>query len=520
MTSGRMPTHGVPPSPGRLVALGLVSAGLVLATATVVGSSDPDLTLRLLAGVAALCVVYLAWYADPAWTLSLGIASMVFSGNWGHLGLPAADRVLIGLGLASAIIHGVRAGLPPLRPVHLVMAAAAIYAVISAFWVGTLSGSNAMFGLIDRYGLLPFALFALAPVVYGTARRRSILLGTLVVTGGYLGLTAVFEKIGPTALVIPAYITDPGVGIHFGRARGPFVEASANGVALIICGVAASVGVAVWRDRRVRIASGAVVLLCALGALLTLTRSVWLAAGIGAIVALASARELRRFLLPAVLGGALLVVGALMFIPALSGQVEERSADKLPVWDRENLAAAAVRMIDERPLLGFGWGTFEEASIEYFRQGEDYPQRGEGLTVHNVFLWNASELGLVGATIWLVALLMAVGGAILRRGPPDLRPWRIGLIAVAIGWTTVAALAPLAQAFPNCVLWLWAGVASSAWLSGGSGEGPRNPGHAAPSARASETRMEMALPMTTPPARAGDARRSDVRPTSDDGPAR
>ena len=122
-------------------------------------------------------------------------------------------------------------------------------------------------------------------------------------------------------------------------------------------------------------------------------------------------------------------------------------------------------MIDDRPLLGFGWGTFETESPEYFRQGDDYPMRGEGLTVHNVFLWNATELGLLGALLWAAALAWAVGGAILRRGPPELVPWRVGMIGIFVGWAVVAALSPLAQAFPNGILWLWAGIASSAWLS-------------------------------------------------------
>src|SRR5438093_1302521 len=69
----------------------------------------------------------------------------------------------------------------------------------------------------------------------------------LVALGAYLGLTAVFEGLGLDALIVPRYIADPGAGIHFGRARGPFVEAVADGLALFGCGVAAAVAFTHWR---------------------------------------------------------------------------------------------------------------------------------------------------------------------------------------------------------------------------------------------------------------------------------
>ena len=61
----------------------------------------------------------------------------------------------------------------------------------------------------------------------GAEVKRRILLGTLVAIGAYLSLTAVAEKLGITGLEVPGYISDPTVGIHFGRARGPFVDAGA-----------------------------------------------------------------------------------------------------------------------------------------------------------------------------------------------------------------------------------------------------------------------------------------------------
>jgi O-antigen ligase len=84
--------------------------------------------------------------------------------------------------------------------------------------------------------------------------------------------------------------------------------------------------------------------------------------------------------------------------------------------------------------------------------------------VHNVFLSHGAELGIVGSVLWLCGLLGAVGGAILRRGPPELFAWRLGLVAVFVAFLVVAMLGPLSYPFPNLLLWIWAGVAGAPYF--------------------------------------------------------
>ncbi len=131
------------------------------------------------------------------------------------------------------------------------------------------------------------------------------------------------------------------------------------------------------------------------------------------------------------------------------------------MWDRYNTNSAAVRMVEARPLFGFGWQTFPTTGPDYMRQADTYPLSGAGLEVHNVFLSHAAELGLVGATLWAVALFGAVGGAIVRRGPPELQPWRVGLLAIFVAFLVAANFGPLSYPFPNLLLWTWAGVAGA-----------------------------------------------------------
>jgi O-antigen ligase len=151
----------------------------------------------------------------------------------------------------------------------------------------------------------------------------------------------------------------------------------------------------------------------------------------------------------------------LALVPGLSGKADDRINEKSPVWDRYNTNAAAIRMVEARPVFGFGWQTFVEKGPDYLRQADAYPLTGAGLEVHNVFLSHLAELGIVGTALWALALFGAVGGAIVRRGPPEIYPWRIGLLAVFICFLIVANLGPLSYPFPNVLLWTWAGVAGS-----------------------------------------------------------
>lgn len=450
---------------GAALVLGLLGAALALGIdpAGETGRGLPGKLGVVLMTLAGLCLIGILLSVDPAWPISLGVAAMIFSGNWEHVGSPLPlDRVLIATGIVSLIgraqtVRDVLGRAP--SGVHLVLALAAIYGIGSALMVGTFDNPDARFALLDRFGIVPFVLFAIAPAVFGSERSRLILLGTLTAVGAYLVYVSLLGRLGPKSLVFPGYITDPLVGIHADRARGPFVEASANGLALFACAVAAAMVWSMRLHRRIDVLCGLIIAGSILGIVFALTRAVWLGSALALFVALLSARETRRYVAPALATAALLVVGALAVVPGLSEDADERQNDDRPVWDRKNSNNAALRMIEDRPLLGFGWFKFIEESGDYMRLGDDYPITRAYIEEHNVFLSNAVELGLLGTLIWAAGLLAAIGGAIFRRGPPELRLWRIGLIAVAVQWLVVANFVPLGYAFSNALLWLWAGVA-------------------------------------------------------------
>ena len=446
-----------------------VIAGVVCLTAASMTLSLEGRGLIALAPVAALAVpaaAYLALAIDPAVLLTLGVVLTPFAGNWQQLGIPgvlAPDRLLIASTIGLVFLRAVTGRGEPLprpRPVHYVLALAVLWAVGSALVSHTLFQRASGLKIVEAYGAFPFLIFYLAPIIYTTPRQRQWLLAALVVLGAYLGLTVLFEMAGPHALVWPKYILSATYGIHQGRGRGPFADAVANGFGLYVCALASCIAVNQWRGRA-RIAAGMVAVLCFSGTLLTLERSVWIGVAVGTIVTLIAFARFRRLALPVIVAGGAAVLLALVLIPGLSAKVQARASEQGPVWDRENLTVAALNMISARPLLGFGWSRFQQESAPYFQQSPNYPLTATAAGVHNYFLTYAVELGLVGLIIWVAGFLIGGVGALASRAPPELEPWRIAFLALAVCFVVVANSVP-PTVFQNEAFWLWAGVLWSA----------------------------------------------------------
>jgi putative inorganic carbon (hco3(-)) transporter len=421
-------------------------------------------------GLLALLLVAAAlWEVPPAAMMCGAVALTIFSGSWEDLGLPGfpflPDRILlVGALLALALGSPGARGRPRLqvRGVHLLLALTVLYATASAVAAGTLGTKAGVFDLLDQLGAIPFLMLLVAPVIFSGPRERGMLLATFVGLGAYLGITAWFEAIGPHALVFPRYIVARDAAGPFGQAGGPFQAPVTEGFACFACGVAAAIALAQWRGRW-RYLAGAVLVLSALGMFLSLERGVWIGAVAGIVTVGLVAPEVRRRLGPAAIVCGLLAGAVLLVSPSVIGHASERAADQRSVWDRQNQTAAGLRMIAARPLFGFGWDRYKQESINYFRQASTYPMTGFSkgelpLPLHNSYLSNAVELGLVGALLWLASLFWGLGGAIVHGTSAEIRPWRLGLVALAVFFLVIAFFDPLQQNFTQLTLWVWAGV--------------------------------------------------------------
>jgi hypothetical protein len=396
------------------------------------------------------------------WATRLVVASLVcqlFSGNTDQLGLPVPpDRVLLLAAIAVLVLGDAAQGLRRLRwrTVHTLLVLTIVWAVESALGAGTLQTAYGFWALLDRL-VIPTILFVLAPVLFSDPHDRRLLSRTLVLVGLYLGVTAVFEVLGPTALVFPRYIMNPDVGILFGRARGPFAGAEPDGMVMAAClFVAAHL---VPRSRAGwRIASALCVLACSVGILLTLTRSVWIGTLVGLAVVVVLLPRRRQLLLTIAVAGAALFV-LVVSVPGLSTTLDDRLSTQRSVYDRQNTDAAALRVIAEHPLDGIGWMTFIDQSGDWVRQADTYPVTNTHIEIHNVVLSRAAELGLPGALLWVSAVMAGPGlAAVNRPRDADLRGWRLVFVGYASVWGTCIMLSPVPYPMVNNLLWLLAGM--------------------------------------------------------------
>jgi len=87
--------------------------------------------------------------------------------------------------------------------------------------------------------IVPFLLYHIAQLIFSETKSLQHLEIFLLLVLAYLSLMAVFFLLDARDLIFPRFILDENLGIHADRARGPFLQAVANGVSLIFLSLVA-----------------------------------------------------------------------------------------------------------------------------------------------------------------------------------------------------------------------------------------------------------------------------------------
>lgn len=257
--------------------------------------------------------------------------------------------------------------------------------------------------------LMPAAVFWIARQSKLNSRQVSGVHGALALFGLYLALTGIFEVLRMWPLVFPRYIADPAKGLHFGRARGPFVHSVSLGLYLGICGLAAWA----WLPTLRRGTQLAVILALPLflsAVFLTYTRSVWLGVALSVLTVLVLA--LRGAWRPLVFGVAVaggLVVGLTQMDSILYMKREHSAAEAAGSVDmRSTFAYVSWQMFQDRPLAGVGFGQFPQAKLPYLddRTTELRLEVIRPFVHHNTFLSVLTETGAIGLALFLGLLTL------------------------------------------------------------------------------------------------------------------
>jgi N-acetylglucosaminyldiphosphoundecaprenol N-acetyl-beta-D-mannosaminyltransferase len=320
------------------------------------------------------------------------------------------DRVLL-LSLLAAFACQLRFGGLAIRPLTgsdwMLAGALAIFAASAV-----LSGQPEITdGVTSKWGRL-VASFLLPAVVYGVIRQLDItrrgwtqLLAAFVALGVYLAGTGVFEVAGRWALVFPRYIANPDLGIHFGRARGPELNAVSLGIYVTACLLCAGALLIFANRRSYQFALLLVMPIMAFGVLLTYTRSTWIGMAASAMV-VAAFYIPRQFRVASVFGAGLVGVlvlamswGQLLGIKR-EGTVEDSEHS---VGQRQSFAYVSWQMFKDHPILGVGFGRFYDKKLPYLSdRSQDFELESlRPLHHHNTLLSVLTETGIVGLTAFI-----------------------------------------------------------------------------------------------------------------------
>ena len=305
--------------------------------------------------------------------------------------------------------------------------------------------------------IVPLTLFHLAGLVFTEERHfRQFEVFALVLLA-YLSFTAIAFLVGARALIFPRFILDESLGIHIDRARGPLMQAVANGVSLNILGLLALHAYRRGSARGVKIA----LLLASvpIAILATMTRAVWLSFG-GSVVALIFFSRNRKMRL-AYVGLALMAAVGLVVILSSSefgGTLNDRLEERGPVDFREAVYAGSWQMFLERPLTGWG---FHQMPAELPRFVSEYNQKI--IYPHNTYLELLAEHGVAGLLLyfWLMWEMWRLGRGAIPSGEKDgfldRNFHRMWPILLAVYWVNAATVV-MSYQFVNGLLFTMAGM--------------------------------------------------------------
>jgi O-antigen ligase len=257
---------------------------------------------------------------------------------------------------------------------------------------------NRTWSLLAAKFIVPFTLFHLAGIVFrGETRLRQFEFFCLMVLG-YLCFTSIAFMAGAQSLIFPRFILDESLGYHADRARGPLLQAVANGVSLNLLGLLALHAALRKRIRGIK----ASVLLASLPVAIvaTMTRAVWLSfvVSFGILIFLSRNRSLRRVSVAVAIAGALGLLVAVSFDDERQTLVE-RLRESGPVDFREAVYTGGWQMFLEKPITGWGINQMPAELAKHvsgYKEKELYP--------HNTYLELLVEHGVLGLALyaWLM----------------------------------------------------------------------------------------------------------------------
>ncbi len=366
---------------GTLIALGYPQAAVLLTLALPIGA----LVLRNPFMVIVLWALILPYFLES-------LSADASPGVWAlhRLALPATLALV-------AVYHGLGIRRSPFR-IGIVD-----FAILGFVALGTanvlLYGVNAQRELVSFYDHLfvPILLFWLVRAIGPTRRDLKLLVAVGLVT------IVIQVTLGIMSWFAPSLVPAQWLGRAGERTVGTFGGPAPYTITLVFF---ALLGIqTAMRDssRMRRLLTFGLVIAALLAVFLSLSRGSWL----GAVVAFGGLAILYPRAVALIGAAGLLLAGSLAVGP-LGEQIafaQQRLDDQATVESRIITNDAATRMIQARPLIGFGFGNFELYDEEYKQRVGDIPLKLGGSS-HNTYLNLTAEMGLPAVVLYFFTPLL------------------------------------------------------------------------------------------------------------------
>jgi putative inorganic carbon (hco3(-)) transporter len=251
-----------------------------------------------------------------------------------------------------------------------------------------------LWSIVASKFIVPFVLFHIAVLVFrGPSERRHFEI-FIVLALAYLIFISIAFLVDARSLIFPRFILDESIGFHPDRARGPFLQAVANGVSLNLLGILVLV-----LSQKGRKLVWLLWIALPLAILATMTRAVWIAFALSTLIF--GFRMIRRRLLAAValtvIAGMLGGIALGLSNHSLQDALSDRTSERGPVEARMAVYTAGWAMFRERPFTGWPAGRMYS---ELGRRMEGYHLRI--FYVHNTYLALLVEFGFPGLVLYAI----------------------------------------------------------------------------------------------------------------------
>lgn len=283
----------------------------------------------------------------------------------------------------------------------------------------------------------------------------------------YLVIIAFLEFCNLRQYVFPRYINNPDILLHLDRARGPFLNAAFNGLAInlgFICGL----HLLTFKQGFKRLWYILLLTLFFPAVFFTQTRSVYLTFTLTLVCFVSFYRtpfpKLKVLAIPVVL----IFLLVLVRLDTLASRERREGGiyQTEEVETRFGLIRRSVVMFLDHPVFGVGLGQFVPTVVQEYRGKIPLPANLEEQIQHNHVLGLMVELGIVGASLYLMMVagffrcLLRLSEKLPERGFISLNLLVVLAIALAVCLASNLFVEPSYCLYANVSLFLFGGIAN------------------------------------------------------------